>query len=116
LEDKERQEAVNVIKQQKNKTISTDNESQTVKQSGIQKNVRLKFSYNEQREFETIDEDIATLEKRIEALEFQISEEASNYDLLQNLLLKKHAIDEELSAKIDRWVYLNDLADKMKDK
>ena len=43
-----------------------------------------------------------------------MSNEASNYDLLQELLLKKQALEEELSAKMDRWVYLNELADKMK--
>ena len=47
-------------------------------------------------------------------LESEMAKEASNYDRLQELLLKKQELDGELSDKMDRWVYLNDLADKMK--
>jgi ATP-binding cassette subfamily F protein uup len=85
----------------------------TEKQSGPQGNARLKFSYNEQREFATIDDDIAALEQNLAAIDVEMSKEASNYDLLQELLMKKQTIEEELSAKMDRWVYLNDLAVKI---
>lgn len=83
------------------------------KKSGSQGDARLKFSYNEQREFATIDDDIAALEQQLTALDLEMSTEASNNDLLQELLIKKQTIEEELSAKMDRWVYLNDLAVKI---
>ncbi len=76
--------------------------------------MKVKFSYNEQREFDTIDDVIAELEQQLAELESEMAKETSNYDRLQELLLKKQELDGELSAKMDRWVYLNDLADKMK--
>ena len=90
-----------------------DQKAQPVKQTEVQKNTKLRFSYNEQREFDSIDDEIASLEQGLAELEEQMSKEASNYDLLQELLLKKQTLEEELSAKMDRWVYLNELADKM---
>ncbi|HML36487.1 MAG TPA: ABC-F family ATP-binding cassette domain-containing protein [Bacillota bacterium] len=89
-------------------------DDQAENQTGTQKNVKVKFSYNEQREFDTIDDVIAELEQQLAELESEMAKETSNYDRLQELLLKKQELDGELSAKMDRWVYLNDLADKMK--
>ena len=88
---------------------------QQAKQAGTEKNTKLKFSYNEQREFDTIDDEIASMEQQLAELDLQMSKEAANYDLLQELLEKKHALEEELSAKMDRWVYLNELADKIRE-
>lgn len=95
-------------------TQSTNQATQSASQTGALKNTKLKFSYNEQREFDSIDDDIASLEEDLAALELQMAEEASNYDILQELMLKKQSLEENLSAKMDRWVYLNDMAEKMK--
>lgn len=111
LEEKERVEALKTNNLQKAQKAS-DQKDQSVRQNGVQ--TKLKFSYNEQREFDTIDDDIAALELQLSELELQMSTEASDYNLLQELMLRKQALEEELSAKMDRWVYLNDLADKMK--
>jgi ATP-binding cassette subfamily F protein uup len=94
---------------------TSDQKAQPSKQAGTEKNAKIKFSYNEQREFDIIDDEIASLEQQLTELESQISQEAANYDLLQELLLKKQTLEEELSAKMDRWVYLNELADKIKE-
>lgn len=104
------------LRQYEEKETKTPSEQKEkpVKQSENQKNTKLKFSYHEQREFETIDDDIESLEQQLAELEAEMAKEATNYDLLQELLEKKKALDEELSAKMDRWVYLNDLAEKMK--
>ena len=102
-----------VKQKQEEKKITEKQDLQIKKQSGIQMATRLKFSYNEKREFDTIDDDIASLEQQLAILDHQISNETTNYDLLQELLSKKHSIDEELLAKMDRWVYLNDLADRI---
>ena len=74
---------------------------------------RLRFSYNEQREFETIDADIASLEEKIASLEGQISENASDYVKLQALSGEKQRLEQTLEQKMDRWVYLNDLAERI---
>ncbi len=76
---------------------------------------KLKFSYNEQREFNTIDDDIAVLESKIENIEISISKETSNYTKLQELMNEKQSLENQLSEKMDRWVYLNDLAEKIEE-
>lgn len=74
---------------------------------------KLKFSYKEQREFETIDEEIATLEEKIEKLDAQMLENASNSVKLNELLEKKEEASQQLDEKMDRWVYLNDLNEQI---
>ncbi|HIZ83308.1 MAG TPA: ABC-F family ATP-binding cassette domain-containing protein [Firmicutes bacterium] len=74
---------------------------------------RLRFSYNEQREFSTIDQDIADLEAQLSALEKEIEAKASDYGSLPGLLQQKEALEKTLSEKMDRWVYLNDLAERI---
>ena len=112
-EEKERQEFEKAEMKQNNKKASSALESQTEKQIENSKTSKLKFSYNEQREFATIDDDIAALEQQIANLDIELSKESSNFESLQLLLLQKQEIEAELSAKMDRWVYLNDLADKI---
>lgn len=73
----------------------------------------LKFSYKEQKEFETIDGDIAALEEKISELEALITENASNYSRLAELSAEKENAESTLNEKLDRWVYLNDLAEKI---
>lgn len=74
---------------------------------------KVKFSYNEQREFNTIDQDIAELEQKIFETEEKISKETSNYTRLQELMAEKSTLEDLLSEKMDRWVYLNDLAEQI---
>lgn len=74
---------------------------------------KLKFSYKEQREFETIDEEIATLEEKIEKLDAQMLENASNSVKLNELHEKKEEASQQLDEKMDRWVYLNDLNEQI---
>lgn len=74
---------------------------------------KLKFSYKEQREFETIDEDIAALESAIEEVDGRIAEAGSDYCKLQELTVKRDELTAALDEKMERWVYLNDLAEKI---
>ena len=74
---------------------------------------KLKFSFKEQREFETIDDDIAELEQQIADTENEISKCSSDYVKLQELSEKKEVLENQLAEKMDRWVYLNDLAEKI---
>lgn len=74
---------------------------------------KLKFSYKEQREFETIDDDIALLESQIADVEKEILSSASDYVKLQELSDKKESLENQLAEKMDRWVYLNELAERI---
>ena len=74
---------------------------------------KLKFSFKEQREFETIDDDIAALEGEIAAVKAEAEAKASDYVALQELQSKQEALEAALEEKMDRWVYLNDLAERI---
>ncbi|WP_303788188.1 ABC-F family ATP-binding cassette domain-containing protein [Ruminococcus flavefaciens] len=74
---------------------------------------KLRFSFKEQREFDTIDEDIASLEEQIAAAEKEIAANSSDYVKLQELSDKKTELEAQLNEKMARWVYLNDLAERI---
>ena len=74
---------------------------------------KLKFSYREQKEYETIDEDIAKLEAAIEKLEADMMKNATNSVKLAEIIREKEKKEAELEEKMDRWVYLNDLAEQI---
>lgn len=76
---------------------------------------KLKFSYKEQREFETIDGEITALEEKIKVLDAQMLENASNSVKLNELLEKKEEVSQQLDEKMDRWVYLNDLNEQIQE-
>ena len=73
----------------------------------------LKFSFKEQREYETIDADIEKLENQIAECERKMALQTSDYVKLQELMDKKAKLEEELENKTERWIYLNDLADRI---
>lgn len=74
---------------------------------------KLKFTYKEQREYESIDNDISNLEIKISDLENQLEKHATDYVKLQELMDEKHRTEEQLEEKMSRWVYLNDLAEQI---
>ena len=80
---------------------------------GQQKEKKLKFSYKEQREWETIEEEIAGLEQAVTALEAQVLEAARDYGRLNSLMKEKEEKEAQLEEKMERWMYLNDLAEKI---
>ena len=75
--------------------------------------VKLKFSYKEQREYDTIDEEIAKLESKLARLEEKIMANATNSGKLNELTREKNEVEQALEEKMDRWVYLNDLAEQI---
>ncbi len=91
----------------------TKPKEKTDKKSWKQKDTRLRFSYKEQREYETIDEDIERLEEKIASVGQQMEENASQYTKLAELTEEKSKLEEQLNGKMERWVYLNDLAEKI---
>ena len=71
-------------------------------------------TYKEQKEFETIDETIADLETQLQKIEDEIMENATNSAKLNELMKDKETIEQELDDTMERWVYLNELAEKIK--
>lgn len=76
---------------------------------------KLKFSYKEQREYETIDSDIEKLEQRIESLEESTSKYSTDFVKLQEVLDEKASLEKELEYKYERWEYLNNLAEEIEN-
>lgn len=74
---------------------------------------KLKFSYKEQREYETIEDDIANLEAKVEQLDADMAENATNSVKLGELLAEKEAAEQALEEKMERWEYLEELAAKI---
>ncbi len=76
---------------------------------------KLKFSFKEQREWDTIEEDLAALEEKIEALDRQMAEAARDYSRLNALMEEKTEQERLLEEKMERWMYLNDLAEQIEN-
>lgn len=74
---------------------------------------KIKFTYAEQKEFETIDEDIEKLEEKLEQFDKEIAANAKDFVKLQELTKNKEETQRLLDEKMERWVYLNDLAEQI---
>ena len=74
-----------------------------------------KFTFKEQKEYETIDEDIAKLEEKINSLEKEMAKNASNYGKLNELMHEKEEVQSELDNKYERWEYLNEIAEAIEE-
>ncbi|MBL4936533.1 ABC-F family ATP-binding cassette domain-containing protein [Clostridium sp. YIM B02515] len=98
---------------------SRDNNKQNVNKNSDtvdkKKEKPLKFSFKEQKEYDEIDSVILELECKIEETEEKINGASSDYNLLQDLLKEKDTLEKQLEEKMDRWVYLNELAEKITD-
>jgi ATP-binding cassette subfamily F protein uup len=73
----------------------------------------LKFTYNEKREFEEIDDKIAEAEQELKDLNARIEEAASDYLLLQRLAAQREQTEQRLDMLLERWTYLNELAEQI---
>lgn len=76
---------------------------------------KLKFTFTEAREYETIDDEIQALEEKIERLDNEMAANATNSTKLNELLIEKENAEKDLEYKMDRWVYLNDLAEQIEN-
>ena len=74
---------------------------------------KLKFSYKEQKEYETIDADIAALEEKIEQLEQDLVANARDFVKLNEITKQKEEAEAALEEKMERWMYLQDLAERI---
>jgi len=98
-------------KEQKNNPASGTNlnQAQAKKNSWKQPDTRLKFSFKEKREYEVIEDEIAALEVKIENLEQQMNEAATDFVKLNELTKEKELTRKQLEEKMDRWMYLEEL-------
>lgn len=75
----------------------------------------LKFTFKEQKEYEVIDEIISDIEAKLNEIEGNIEKSSADYNALQQLLLEKGELEKQLEEKMERWVYLNELAQKIEE-
>ena len=80
-----------------------------------EKKEKLKFTFNEKREWETIEDDINKLEEMLLKVEENLIVEASDYQKLQEIIKEKEIIEQNLEEKMERWVYLQDKAENIEN-
>ena len=106
-----KQSAVNVATPSKKEGEASGNSKVTWKQ----REKKLKFTYQEQKDFEVIEEEIAALEEKLADLEKEEIAVASDYVKLATVTKKKEEVETKLLEKMDRWAYLEELAEKIKN-
>ena len=99
--------------QQISQTEKKEEKKDSVKSWKQNRTTKLKFTFKEQKEFETIDDDIAKVEEKLEKLDQEIMKNATNSGKLNELTVEKEEAEVLLEEKMERWVYLNDLAEKI---
>lgn len=106
------------IKFEEENKLKSSSEKNTEKQKTEKpkEKKKVKLSYNEQREYENIDQDIENLENKIEALENSTSKFATDFTKLQEILDEKSELESELEHKYERWEYLNNLVEEINER
>ena len=89
---------------------SKTNTQQTQKGQRTRGPQKLKFTYQEQKDYETIESDIAALEEKIEKLESEMAAVSTDFVKLNQIMADKEAAESLLEEKMDRWMYLEELA------
>lgn len=98
-------------------TIGTKAEAKSEKQDSNKTRThqnKLKFTYSEQKEFDTIDDDIAALEDKLKELEQEMNKCATDAFKLNEITQLMHKTQEELDYKTERWLYLTELDERIK--
>lgn len=103
-EEKDREPQIRTEKESTAKPAAKDTRTHTPK---------LKFSYKEQREYETIEADIEALEERMDEIDEEIAKCATDFVRLNELTEEKTKVNTELEEKLERWEYLEELAAKI---
>ena len=95
--------------QRKNLTEKEESQGETIKKK------KIRFSYNEQREFDTIEEDIAILEEKLKEIGSELAKHASDFEKLGQLTIEQKEAEQRLDEKMERWAYLTELAEKIEN-
>lgn len=96
--------------------IKTEKENiKTKEKYKPQREKKLKFSYQEQKEYETIEETVAALEEKISQIEKDMERYATDFIELNKLSQEKEMTENQLQEKMDRWMYLEELNEKIQN-
>ena len=96
--------------------IKTEKENiKTKEKYKPQREKKLKFSYQEQKEYETIEETVAALEEKISQIEKDMERYATDFIELNKLVQEKEMTENQLQEKMDRWMYLEELNEKIQN-
>lgn len=96
--------------------IKTEKENiKTKEKYKPQREMKLKFSYQEQKEYETIEETVAALEEKISQIEKDMERYATDFIELNKLVQEKEMTENQLQEKMDRWMYLEELNEKIQN-
>ena len=77
---------------------------------------KTKLSYNEQKEYDTIEDDIEKLEERSAELESLMVGAATDFPRLMELTKEKEEVDAEIERKMDRYIELQEMVDSFANK
>ena len=96
---------------------NTASDQASVKKTGDGRThaVKLRFSYKEAKEYETIEDDISKMEERIAVIDREMAAKASDYSALNQLMEEKEQLEADLIEKMDRWEYLEELAAQIRE-
>ena len=103
-------EEIEAEQAKKTGNASKTNTQQTQKGQRTRGPQKLKFTYQEQKDYETIESDIAALEEKIEKLESEMAAVSTDFVKLNQIMADKEAAESLLEEKMDRWMYLEELA------
>lgn len=101
------------IKSDKSKDEKSEEDSKSSKKTWNGGPKKLRFTYQEQKDWDVIESQIEKLEEEIADLDVQMEKAASDFVKLKELMDRKAQAESELDAKMERWMYLNDLAEKI---
>ena len=104
-----------IVKEIEETKEAKEAKEQTLKKERVKEPSKvLKFTYKEQREWDTIDDEIDNLEQSIEKIDKEMEAVASQYTKLEELIKQKRELEAKLEEKMERWVYLSELDEKIK--
>ena len=101
------------VRSDKSKDENSEEDSKSSKKTWNGGPKKLRFTYQEQKDWDVIESQIEKLEEEIAGLEVQMEKAASDFVKLKELMDRKAQAESELDAKMERWMYLNDLAEKI---
>ena len=101
------------VKSDKSKDEKSEEDSKSSKKTWNGGPQKLRFTYQEQKDWDVIESQIEKLEEEIADLDVQMEKAASDFVKLKELMDRKAQAESELDAKMERWMYLNDLAEKI---
>ncbi len=97
------------------KKLSGEAEAKEKYEPSKMRQKKLKFTYMEEKEYQTIESEIAVLEEKIENIEKDIVKFSRDFVKLNELTNEKEQLTDKLNEKMDRWMYLEDLAERIKN-